>query len=170
MEERQQINVESMVGSKVMIQLHRQAYDTLELQGVESERFVARVVGLDGFGVWIENPNFCTVPTYDDNGEYIAPEQRQQICDRAVILIMWPNIQTILQFPDREHYRGEAPSSEIGFRARLHPANVVAQELTPIGAAGTAASSRADIPIGHNGKADKNVGPTKKDKKGGKRG
>jgi hypothetical protein len=167
MEERQQINVESMVGSKVMIQLHRQAYDTLELQGVESERFVARIAGLDGFGVWIENPNFCTVPTYDDNGEYIEPEQRQQICDRAVILIMWPNIQTILQFPDRAHYRGETPSSEIGFRARLQPATVVAQELTPIGAAG---SNGVASSIALNGKSSIAKPAKGKGKKGGKHG
>ena len=166
MEERQQINVESMVGSKVMIQLHRQAYDTLELQGVESERFVARVAGMDGFGVWIENPNFCTVPTYDDNGNYIEPSDRQQICDRAVILIMWPNIQTIMQFPDRAEYAGDTPQSEIGFRARLHPAAVVAQQLTPIGATGSTAPSNAAL----NGSAEVAKPAKGKDKKGGKRG
>jgi hypothetical protein len=163
MEERQQFNVESMVGSKVMIQLHRQAYDTLELQGVESERFVARVAGLDGFGVWIENPNFCTVPTYDDNGNYIEPGARKQICDRAVILIMWPNIQTIMQFPDRVDYRGETPSAEIGFRARLQPASVVSQELTPIGVSAEPAARL-------NGSL-KPAKPAKgKGKQGGKRG
>lgn len=167
MEERQQINVESMVGSKVMIQLHRQAYDTLELQGVESERFVAKVAGLDGFGVWIENPNFCTVPTYDDNGIYIEPEKRQQICDRAVILIMWPNIQTIMQFPDRAEYAGETPQSEIGFRARLHPEAVVSQPLTPIGSTTPAAPS---VTSGHTGNAEAAKPAKGKDKKGGKRG
>jgi hypothetical protein len=167
MEERQHISVESMVGSKVMIQLHRQAYDTLELQGVESERFVARVAGIDGFGVWIENPNFCTVPVYDDNGEYIDPDKRQQVCDRAVILIMWPNIQTIMQFPDRAEYRGETPETEIGFRARMHPAAVVSQPLTPIGAS-TPASGSSNASL--NGTAETAKPAKGKDKKGGKRG
>lgn len=165
MDERQQINVESMVGSKVVIQLHRQAFDTLDLQGAESERFVARVVGLDGFGLWIENPNYCTVPTYTDEGEYIEPEHRQEICDRAVILIFWSYVQTIMQFPDRQNYRADHPETEIGFRARLQPVSVVATELTPIG-----------VPpldtAGVNGKlvTAAEAGKKGKGRKGGKRG
>jgi len=165
MEERQQINVESAVGSKVYIQLHRQAFDMLELQGLESERFVAKVAGIDGFGVWIENPNYCTVPTYDDNGQYIEPQDRKQICDRAVILLMWPNIQTIMQFPDRANYRPADVETEIGFKVRTHPAAVVAQQLTPIGILETSASAAPVVEPDGSGKSGKG-----KDKKGGKRG
>ncbi len=167
MDERQQINVENLVGSRVMIQLHSQAFDMLEIQGVESKRFVAMVAGLDGFGVWIENPNFCTVPTYSEQGNYIPPEERQEICDRAVILVMWPHIQTIMQFPDRQNYHTSVAESEIGFRARLQPASVVAQELTPIGVT-------TDVPL-VNGKLiapapEKGSNPRGKVKKGSKRG
>ena len=70
------VTMENVVGAKVLIHLHRSAYDMLELQGVESERFVARVVGVDSFGMWVENPNYCVVPVYDDEGNYIPPEQR----------------------------------------------------------------------------------------------
>jgi hypothetical protein len=164
MEERQQINVESMVGSKVYIQLHRQSFDMLGLQGVESERFVAKVAGMDGFGIWIENPNYCTIPTYDDNGDYIPPEDRKQICDRAVILIMWPNIQTIMQFPDRVNYRASDIETEIGFRVRTQPATVVAQPLTPIG---VPSANGSDGPSANSVEPAKGKG---KDKKGSKRG
>jgi hypothetical protein len=167
MEERQQINIESAVGSKVVFQLHRAAFDQLGLQGVESERFVARIAGIDGFGVWIENPNYCTIPTYSDEGEYIPPELRQELCDRAVILIMWPYIQTIMQFPDRPNYHANVAQTEIGFRARLQPANVVPQELTPIGVTGP-----TEVPVNQNllsGKIGKDSGKGK-GKKGGKRG
>jgi aryl-phospho-beta-D-glucosidase BglC (GH1 family) len=150
MEARQQINVESMVGDRVVIQLHRQAYDALNLQGVESERFVTRVAGVDNLGVWIENPNYCTVPVYDDNGEYIAPENRKQICDRAVILIFWSNIQTIMQFPDRSTYQAtEADTAEIGFRSRLR---VTPEPLVPIGSPGMTADQNGAAAAQGNGK------------------
>jgi hypothetical protein len=53
-----------------------------------------------------------------------------------------------MQFPDRENYHSsEPPEGELGFRAHLQPASVVAQELTPIG-----------VPTGEGG--DSIVGPS----------
>ena len=113
------VTMEDVVGAKVLIHLHRHAYDMLDLQGVESERFVARVVGLDTFGMWIENPNYCVVPVYDDEGNYIAPENRAEVCHRALVLIMWPYVQTLIQFPERTVFSPGAEEEEIGFRSRL---------------------------------------------------
>jgi hypothetical protein len=123
------------------------------------------VVGLDGFGLWIENPSYCTVPTYTDEGEYIEPEHRREICDRAVILILWSYVQTVMQFPDRQNYRADHPETEIGFRARLQPASVVPTELTPIGVPPLDAAAV-------NGKllTASEAGKKGKGKKGGKRG
>jgi hypothetical protein len=121
MEGRQQLTMENVVGGKVLLQLHPQAYEMLALQGVDSEKFIAKVVGVDGFGLWIENPNYCTVPVYDDNGEYIPPEKRSEVCYRAVVLIQWSFVQTIIQFPDRESFRAGVDEQEIGFKRHTGP-------------------------------------------------
>ena len=110
--------MQDVVGTKVLIHLHRQAYEMLSLQGVDSEKFVARVVGVDNFGMWIENPNYTSIPVFDDEGNYIAPEERAEVTHRAVVLLQWPYIQTIIQFPDREAYRAGVDESEIGFKVK----------------------------------------------------
>lgn len=111
--------MENVIGNKVLIHLHRQAYEMLQLQGVDSEKFIARVVGVDGFGMWIENPNYTTIPVYDDDGQYIPPEQRNPVSHRAIVLLMWPYIQTIMQFPDRVSFQAGVDEGEIGFKARI---------------------------------------------------
>lgn len=116
---RQPLSMEHVVGSKVLIKLHRQAYEMLDLQGVDSEKFVARVLGVDSFGMWIENPNYTTIQVYDDNDNYIPPEERKPVAHRAAILLMWPYIQTIMQFPDRPAFRAGLDESEIGFKTKL---------------------------------------------------
>jgi hypothetical protein len=119
MAERPAVTMENVVGTRVLIHLHRQAYEMLSVQGLESERFVAMVLGVDGFGLWIENPSYCTVPVYDDAGNYIAPEDRREVCHRAAVLLQWGFIQTILQFPDRMQYRPSADETELGFRRHM---------------------------------------------------
>lgn len=111
--------MENVVGNKVLIHLHRQAYEMLSLQGIDSEKFIARVAGVDGFGLWVENPSYTTIPVYDDAGEYIPPEQRAPVTHHAVVLIMWPYIQTLLQFPERTSFQGTVEVSEIGFKSKL---------------------------------------------------
>lgn len=117
---RQPITMEHVVGNKVLITLHRQAYELLNLQGIDSENFVALVAGVDTFGMWIENPNYTTVPVYTDTGEYIPPEERRPVSHRGVLLLQWPYIETVMQFPDRPAFRGGVDVSEIGFRSHSH--------------------------------------------------
>ena len=112
--------MEHVVGNKALIVLHKQAYDLLNIQGIDSEKFVARVTGVDTFGLWIENPNYTTTPVYSDDGEYIPPEEREEQSHRAVMLLQWSFIQTIMQFPDRQAFHGGEDESEIGFRPRDH--------------------------------------------------
>ncbi len=119
MAERQAITMETVLGTRVLVHLHREAYELLSVQGIESERFVAMVLGLDSFGLWIENPSYCTIPVYDDQGAYIPPEKRAEVCHRAAVLIQWGYIQTILQFPDRMNYRPGVDETEIGFRRHM---------------------------------------------------
>ena len=122
MTNRQSITMQNVVGAKVLIHLHRQAYEMLSLQGVDSEKFVARVVGVDSFGLWIENPHYTTIPVYTDHDEYIPPEDRREVEHRAVILLQWPYVQTILQFPERKAFRAGVDEVEIGFKAKVDKA------------------------------------------------
>lgn len=117
---RQNITMEDVVGTKVLIHLHREAFESLKsVQGIDSEKFVGRVVGLDGFGLWIENPQYKVVPVYDDDGEYIPPEERKEMSHRAAFLLQFSAIQTIIQFPDRPSFTGGEDEVEIGFKAMV---------------------------------------------------
>lgn len=108
--------MENTVGTRVLIHLQPEAFMLMDVQGIDEPQFVARVLGYDNFGLWVENPNYCTTPVYTDEGEYIPPEERGEICHRAVTLLQWSAIQTILQFPDRPTYGSTLNASEIGFR------------------------------------------------------
>ena len=92
----------------------------LDLPGVYSEKFAADVTGLDELGMWIEHPNYKVVPVYDQQETYIPPEQRREESHRAVILVRWDYIATVIQFPERTGWRAGADESDIGFKPRLN--------------------------------------------------
>lgn len=115
---RHQLTMEDVVGTKVLIQLDREAYEVLDLPGVYSEKFAADVTGVDEHGLWIEHPNYRVVPIYDADNVYIVPEKRHEESHRAVVLIRWNIILTVIQFPERRGWRAGADESDIGFRPR----------------------------------------------------
>ena len=108
--------MEDLVGTKALISLQPEAFQLLDVQGIDDPQFVARVLGFDSFGLWVENPRYCTTPVYDDEGNYIEPESRGEVCHRAVVLLQWAYIKTILQFPDRPTFGTSLNASEIGFK------------------------------------------------------
>ena len=114
--ERSVLSMEDVVGTRVLIQLEREAFELLDLPGVYSEKFAADVTGLDELGMWIEHPNYKVVPVYDPDDNYIPPEKRSEESHRAVVLIRWDFIQTVIQFPERRGWRAGADESDIGFR------------------------------------------------------
>ena len=113
---RQLLTMEDVVGTKVLIQLDREAYELLDLPGVYSEKFAADVSGIDEHGMWIEHPNYRVLPVYDAKNQYIEPELRVEERHRAVVLIRWDFIQMVIQFPERGGWRAGANESDIGFR------------------------------------------------------
>ena len=113
---RQLLTMVDVVGTKVLIQIDREAFELLDLPGVYSERFAADVTGIDEHGMWIEHPNYRVIPIYDATDGYIPPEQRREESHRAVVLIRWDFILTVIQFPERGGWRAGANESEIGFR------------------------------------------------------
>ncbi|MCB1188515.1 hypothetical protein KDL29_15245 [bacterium] len=114
------VTMEDVVGTRVLIQLDRTAYELLDLPGVYSEKFAADVTGIDELGMWIEHPNYKVVPVYDQHETYIPPEQRREESHRAVILVRWDYIATVIQFPERTGWRAGADESDIGFKPRLN--------------------------------------------------
>jgi hypothetical protein len=113
-----QLTMEDVVGTKVLIQLDREAYEVLDLPGVYSEKFAADVTGVDEHGLWIEHPNYRVIPVYGADNVYITPENRREESHRAVVLIRWNFILTVIQFPERGGWRAGANESDIGFRPR----------------------------------------------------
>lgn len=72
--------------------------------GITDDQFHARVVGLDGTGIWIENPKWETTRIRDENGEIIDPGNRRKEVYRTHILIFWHNIVSIMTCPGREGF------------------------------------------------------------------
>lgn len=143
------VTMEDLVGTRVLIHLHREAFEFLDVQGIDDPQFVARVLGFDSFGLWVENPRFCITPIYTDDGAYIPPEQRAEVCYRAIVLLQWAYIETILQFPDRPTFGTSLNASEIGFKltTKLAPAQP-ASGKRPAGAAAAPGKPAASVKPG----------------------
>jgi len=96
------VSIDDLVGRQVMVHMHAQAFTDLNIQGFQTPRFRAVVLGMDNLGLWIEHPEYKIMPVYDDEGEYIPPGERKEIVHRAAILLLWATIKTIVFFPDME--------------------------------------------------------------------
>lgn len=72
--------------------------------GILEDQFHALVVGIDSYGVWIENPSWETVRIRGENGEIIPPERRRKEVYRTHILLFWHQIISIMTCPGREGF------------------------------------------------------------------
>ncbi len=111
----EKFDLDDCIGSRVQIVLNKQSFASLNIPGINSPKFYARVLGYDSLGLWIENPHYCVTPAYDAEGNYIPPEQRKEECHRVAILLLWPFVHTIIAFPDVEEFMPEEPEALIGF-------------------------------------------------------
>lgn len=109
------LTIEDTVGRQVLIKMCTQAFTDLAIQGFDSPRFRAVVLGLDNLGIWIEHPDYKLTMVYDDEGNYIPPSQRREVTYRAAILITWSAIKTIVFFPDQELVLPSEEVPVIGF-------------------------------------------------------
>jgi len=110
-------NMEDCLGRRVRIILYKEAFAQLTIDGVNAPQFYARVQGYDSLGLWLENPTFCIMPAYDADGKYIPPGERQEECHRAVFLLPWRVVQSVIAFPDIEEVTPEEEEELIGFGA-----------------------------------------------------
>lgn len=125
------ITAEDLVGRQIMIHMHTPAFTDLNLQGFQSPRFRAVVLGLDNLGLWIEHPEYKIMPVYDDEGEYIPPGERKDEIHRAAILLFWGTIKTIVFFPDKEAILPTEDVPVIGFKLVPAVSRSPAQEEPP---------------------------------------
>ncbi len=109
------ITIEDLVGRQILINMHQAAFADLAIQGFESPRFRAVVLGLDNLGLWIEHPDYKLTFVYDDEGKYIPPQERKEVSYRAAVLILWGAIKTIVFFPDQEAILPSEETPVIGF-------------------------------------------------------
>jgi hypothetical protein len=92
----------AIVGQKAYFKIRN--HKEMTFFGITDDQFHAKVVGLDGTGVWIENPNWETVRIRDEEGQIIAPEQRRKEVYRTHLLLFWHNIISIMTCPGREGF------------------------------------------------------------------
>ncbi len=104
------ITIEDVIGHQALISMHVQAFNDIAIQGFDSPRFRAVVLGIDNLGIWIEHPDYKLTLVYDDEGNYIPPQARKETSCRAAVLIFWGAIKTIVYFPDQE---AVVPSEEV---------------------------------------------------------
>jgi hypothetical protein len=96
-----QMNMERLIGAQVLLILQPDAFKALDIDGVTGPRFYANVSGFDGFGLWVEDPDFTITPAYDSSGNYIPAQDRKDETHKAHVLILWSYIQSIIYFPDK---------------------------------------------------------------------
>ena len=61
--------------------------------------FLAKVVGVDNLGMWLENPNYHRVKVKDATGNPIAKVDQVEEELTAYLLIRWEYIDSIVTFP-----------------------------------------------------------------------
>jgi len=105
------LNIEDVVGTKVMVLFH--SAKGLSKLGIDDPSKYCRVVGFDNIGLWVENPSYEETPIRDEEGVLIPPHQRVARRYIAQILIPWGNVRAIVAFPDREKAEPELESEEV---------------------------------------------------------
>lgn len=96
------VTTKDIVGRKAYFKIRN--HQEMGFFGIKEDQFHALVVGVDSFGVWIENPKWETVRVRDENGRIIPPEERRKEVYQTQILLFWPNIVSIMTFPGREGF------------------------------------------------------------------
>ena len=96
------VKTDEIIGQRAYFRIRQ--HEEMAFFGIREPQFHARVVGLDGFGVWIENPQWEFTRLRDDEGKIIPPEERRKEVHLTHILIFWSNIISIMTCPGREGF------------------------------------------------------------------
>lgn len=111
------MKIEDIINDVVLIVVENA--EGLATAGIDQDRFYAKVIGYDEFGLWVEHPNFEVVISEDSEGKPLPPEKvtREKFC--ASVQIQWRNISTLVHFPYREGFDFPSPfDRSIGFNAK----------------------------------------------------
>jgi len=96
------MKLDDIVGNTVLFSLL--STKGLEAFGVTGKLFHGTVMGVDVVGVWVENPEFKTIPTSDPYGQSLPLEQRAKRKFKTNFLIRWDQIRSVLVYTDREEF------------------------------------------------------------------
>jgi hypothetical protein len=91
-----------IIGQKAYFKIRN--HQEMGFFGIVEDQFHAQVVGIDNFGVWIENPSWETIRVRDDKGQIIPIERRRKEVYRTHLLLFWQNIISIMTCPGREGF------------------------------------------------------------------
>ena len=90
----------------------------LETIGIDDTEGYFKVMGHDHIGLWLKHPGIIKIQDVDDKGKPIPQDKRKKEVIDGVFLVLWPNIKTIMHFPNREgfDFEGVLDSNTIGFQ------------------------------------------------------
>jgi len=111
------MKIEDIINDVVLIVVENA--EGLATAGIDQDRFYAKVIGYDEFGLWVEHPSFEVVISEDSEGKPLPPEKVIREKFYASVQIQWRNISTLVHFPDREGFDFPSPfDRSIGFNAK----------------------------------------------------
>ncbi len=96
------MKLDHLIGKTVLFSLG--TTEGLEAFGVGGKFFHASVMGVDAVGVWVENPEFKTIPTSDPYGKSLPLEERAKRKFSTTFLIRWDIIRSVLIYNDRDEF------------------------------------------------------------------
>ncbi len=113
-EENTMMKIEDIVNDIVLVALT--GGEELHTVGIPNDKFYAKVLGYDEFGIWFDNPNFEIVISEDETGKPLPADKVSREVITSTIHIKWHYIASIVHFPEREGFDFPDPfSRSIGF-------------------------------------------------------
>ena len=108
------MKIEDIVNDVVLIVVGKS--EGLAAAGIDKDKFFAKVIGFDEFGLWVEHPNFEVIISEDSKGKPLPPGKvtREKFC--ASVQVQWQHISTLVHFPNRGGFDFPSPfDRQIGF-------------------------------------------------------
>lgn len=96
------MNTKKLVGQTAYFKIRNAS--EMGFFGINEDQFHAKVVGIDGTGIWISNPKWETTRIRDEEGDIIPPDKRKKEVYTTHVLIFWHNIISVMTCPGREGF------------------------------------------------------------------
>lgn len=94
------MRLESLEGKLVLFKFSEEFRHDLSLFQIYKDELWAVVTGIEGEGIWIENPSYELGIWWDSQGNIIPPEKQKTEKVKTHILILWRYIKALMNVDD----------------------------------------------------------------------